>query len=805
MKNWFEKTLQVIHAAKKDRWAFKSVFFNAGRRSASVYKRSLSQEPIKEWVELAIFFFFLATSLFLGDGKQPFVDVWWALGILMMYGVRYYQRGRLDLRPLPRPIGLVWSVLILYYVILTPFSDSAGYSITATIRLIEAYLAYLLFYTISSEKTINLFVKGLLFAGVVATLASFVFLLFPTLASFLPPMNLLYATYGHNHLADLLLPIFPLLIAQFQHKQSKLLWFLLILFTVGILLTFARGAWILLVFYLLFLVWRSKNKTVRRVGLFVATIIVATFLLVQKPSLLADGRWEYWRQSIEAIKERPIFGSGPGTFYLQSKRLQAAPSSYSWFTHSFPLETMVEVGLVGLLLLFVLLYLVFRRVSTSPLFWGAVLVFMYSFYEFALDFAAMWLLVWAALGALIKHNVQKPAHSKIVIGALAVLALFYVLNIGSLGASVLGNKMFAFFLAPHDTNTTEEFLEEQKGNQADIKDTAVAIITFFHKKNPETVNATADWIILTQQRSKAPELYEKALSFDPRNHQAYVSLGRVYKGQNSVEAEIETYKRLFRLSDTSGETVRQVQERLQEMGQDLYEKQEYTLSFKAYDLLLDLNPFSNEVFLKEYPVLRLSEKLIQQGKRVEATRLLESYLLLWRDSKIKHYFVQSRAAEKVWGLYAQLLGEEDNAGDYTKAIEFFPPTQFDDIKDERAYRNLSALLVQSGNIVKAEALWRACVRNLTPAWCAVLFTHKDISATWEKEARVKQGAGDNSKQIKSLRLALFADPWRGDLYITLERMFMSAKQTDAARELEKTCLIVFSGQLWCRDIYTNHK
>lgn len=43
----FEEILRVIRATKKDRWAFKSVSFNAGRRSASVYKRSLSQRSVK--------------------------------------------------------------------------------------------------------------------------------------------------------------------------------------------------------------------------------------------------------------------------------------------------------------------------------------------------------------------------------------------------------------------------------------------------------------------------------------------------------------------------------------------------------------------------------------------------------------------------------------------------------------------------------------------------------------------------------------------------------------------------------------
>ena len=125
---------------------------------------------IKKQAVITVFFLFLIISLFLGDGKQPFVDVWWALGILMMYGVRYYQHSKLDLRPLPRTIGFAWIALILYYIIRTPFSDSAGYSITATVRLLEAYLVYVMFFTISSEKTIALFTKGLLFVAVIATL-----------------------------------------------------------------------------------------------------------------------------------------------------------------------------------------------------------------------------------------------------------------------------------------------------------------------------------------------------------------------------------------------------------------------------------------------------------------------------------------------------------------------------------------------------------------------------------------------------------------------------------------------------------
>ncbi|MBI4065123.1 O-antigen ligase family protein [Candidatus Gottesmanbacteria bacterium] len=485
----------------------------------------------RENTGLSIFFFFLTTSLFLGDGKQPFVDAWWALGILMMYGIRYYQRGKLDLRPLPRSIGYAWISLILYYIILIPFSDSAGYSITATIRLIEAYLVYVMFATISFEKTITLFTKGLLFVGVVATLASFVFLLAPSWTSFLPPMNLLYATYGHNHLADLLLFVFPVAIGVVEKKRTVVSVGLLALFTIGMLLTFARGAWILLVFYLLFLVWRSKNVIARKVGLFVAAVIITTFLLVsfagiptQKPSLLADGRWEYWRQAVEAIKERPLFGSGPGTFYLQSKRLQEAPASFSWFVHSFPLQLAVETGAVGFLIFAFLFYSLLRRIkTTSPLLTGAALVFAYGFYEFTLDYTVMWLLVLAALGALTEHRALASFRVRLntisVAPALGVLILFYLSSVGSLGASILGYPKLAFLFAPHDENAVKVFLGKQKKKEVSEAGSYIPMITFYHRRHPDILMRFAQNYNDAQNTMAAREYYELAKYRDPYNEE----------------------------------------------------------------------------------------------------------------------------------------------------------------------------------------------------------------------------------------------------------------------------------------------
>lgn len=399
---------------------------------------------IKKQTVVTVFFLFLIVSLFLGDGKQPQVDVFWALGVLMLYAVHYYQEGKLVLRALPRSITVTWAALILYYIVRTLFSDSVGFSVTATVRILEAYLLYILFYTISSERMVGFFEKCLIVVGAVAIIASWVFIAFPSLAGFLPLMNLLYASYGHNHLADLLLPIFPLIIAQIQYKPSKLSWFLLLFYTAGMILTFARGAWIVLIGYFIYVFLYSRGEIFTRykrailivlfsfVCLFIGTSLYSrqfsdatkptNWLMRQliKPSFADDGRLKYWKQAVLAIRERPWFGGGPGTFYLQSKRLQEAPASFSWFAHSFPLQSFVELGILGALPLFVLISLHIHeavkiiheratRVNESrgfvlSLAWGVLLSFLYSFYEFNLDYLVLWLLFWVACGLVIGYK-----------------------------------------------------------------------------------------------------------------------------------------------------------------------------------------------------------------------------------------------------------------------------------------------------------------------------------------------------------------------------------------------------------------
>jgi len=337
---------------------------------------------------------------------------------------------------------LLWAAVFAAYAVSTVFSDSIGYSISSVVRLCMGFLVYCLFYSLSSSKISHIFTIGtVVFAGLAAVVAA-AYTLFPSLAGGLPSMNLLYASYGHNQLAGLLLFGIPLVIGEVTPIPSWCKKALFVLFLSGMVFSFARGAWILLATYFAFLL-----ITKRLVGKFntsivilfigaVAGLLVTMFLLAPrfadnppimnndwfykqtiKPPIY-ESRIQYWLQALRAIRERPIFGSGPGTFYLQSKRLQNAPLSYSWFAHSFPLEILVELGVLGAIPMFFLLFHHGKKIIRgfragsdgqdtrygAPLALGAGLTLAYSVYEYNMNYLVVWLLFWATLGVVSRRK-----------------------------------------------------------------------------------------------------------------------------------------------------------------------------------------------------------------------------------------------------------------------------------------------------------------------------------------------------------------------------------------------------------------
>ncbi len=481
-----------------------------------------------------ILFLSLCVSLFLGDGSQAAVEVFFAITLVLLYGLLFV--GKIDIIAPSKAVTTAWIGLIVYACLRGAVSDSVALSLSWVVRLAEGYLTFLLFRSISrdawgSDSAVKFFV----FVGVFAGLVSLVLLIFPGFSRFLPQINLLYATYGHNYVAALLLFVLPIFAFHVLSRPTTQRIAAYFTWCAVIVLTFSRGAWLLSLGFLLLLIWHHRFAGRRSLpfvisglifvlaGLTVFSISVGFFRApglsiterlheqVIKSPPWEDGRLGYWKSAIAGFTRSPFVGSGPGTFALISKDAPSGTDKSIW-AHSFPLQILAEMGFVGAALLFVLMWLVFREnllvvLRRRPramlgedaiawgLFCGSALLLLYSFYEAVFDFLTMWLLFWAVLGTINAVNAQAASHhprrAPLVVALLVLLALFYV--------TYWAHTALKFY-EPHSAITLITALPNER-NTRDHLDSAprdcasppwqTPAIMFMYKRDPDVLAALA--------------------------------------------------------------------------------------------------------------------------------------------------------------------------------------------------------------------------------------------------------------------------------------------------------------------------
>jgi hypothetical protein len=218
-----------------------------------------------------------------------------------------------------------------------------------------------------------------------------------------------------------------------------------------------------------------------------------------------DSRLNYWDQAWLSIKSRPIFGSGPGTFYLTTKKFLKTSAASSWYAHNFALETLSESGVIGLLGLTLIvgypLAVIVRSLGLLQkdnyiyiaLWQGLLLVLIYSFFEMILNFLVIWLLFWAVLGFLYRRSInlqkldnQKQSTNFLIVIFCICLIIYYLTAIGATLFDLMNkNSKTSFILQPYAENRAITYITEGIKNKTFTWGTTEKMIIFFHKKNPE--------------------------------------------------------------------------------------------------------------------------------------------------------------------------------------------------------------------------------------------------------------------------------------------------------------------------------
>jgi len=217
-------------------------------------------------------------------------------------------------------------------------------------------------------------------------------------------------------------------------KQLTLTAAALMLICTGIVLTRTRAAWIAGFFaYAMMSVFVAKGK--RRALLAVIPLLLVAIILIPRFGLgerlwsLADTqslpvrfRAEVWRATLEACRDRPITGWGPGTYSKTLSRyrhfmpvLAVAPEKTSFthlaHAHNEFLQVFCELGIVGLLAFVILLwsclkhsYACLKRDSASPvdfgLWVGTGAILIDALFSSSLRMGIGYVYLWVCLGVM---------------------------------------------------------------------------------------------------------------------------------------------------------------------------------------------------------------------------------------------------------------------------------------------------------------------------------------------------------------------------------------------------------------------
>lgn len=464
------------------------------------------------------FFLVLFYGLFLGDGMQSLIEPYITGSILVLFVGLWLQKKSLVLPD--HKVHIAWILVLLAQVLLTAFSKSIGYSISDSVRVFIGYLTFILFLNLGSARSLVSFQRLLIFFISITSVVGLILLVIPTLAQSLPPTNLLFAFYGHNHLAVLLLFVVPYAVDKYLEKRTWQQFVYVVFIFVSLVLTFSRGVWCIVAFYLIFKFWlfNKSNKSIPR-SLFVilACLLVGSFTywIVSKGSLgenipyhirpqilkssPLEHRIPYWEQAVKSFISHPLTGSGPGTFYLESLRLQSQPNLHSYYAHSYPLQILSEIGIVGFSAFCFLFFMIAKKLyyisklkkrsdATQSVLLGLTLVFLYSFVDFGFNFFIVWVLFWAIVGIFYgsQSDMTSIIHPKLrlIPGVVFVgLFVYFGLTIGSLIAG--NNHTFAFDIAPFNKDKALDILEKKNINNEMIPDTTLSTLRFFYAEDPE--------------------------------------------------------------------------------------------------------------------------------------------------------------------------------------------------------------------------------------------------------------------------------------------------------------------------------
>lgn len=453
-------------------------------------------------------------SLLLPRNLSGLEEVFWSTGLILL-GI-HTLRKRAFHTAVPRRLIIPFFAYIIVAAVSSLVSRSPALSVFSMVRLLTGFTACLLAGTggthaeAKSERSLTMLGRF----AILLSLGSIGIQFIP-----LPPYNSLTALNGHYPLAYLLVFLLPLVF----YPGRKVAYLDALLFVAGLLVSAARGAWIILTIYTFRM---SKSALQIASGFLLLCVLSLMFWLSllpfdQKQALLHaypplryvlknsdDGlRAEYVRQTLESVRISPLLGNGPGTFELVSRAYQTAPGRFSSYPHSYPLQILSDTGVLGVItasLLFLNVVMLVRFMS--PLSVSVTLTLLYSVFEGNLHTYSYWMLLWIIIGTLyvsrVRRRTERPAMLAVPLLALCIFTASFT---ASVFLEARGHRTLSVAVAAYRKSSVLNALKTHLPDQR--------MVSRWYPMDPDVLTAAGR--------------HTDALRYDPRNiaiRQAYLTV-----------------------------------------------------------------------------------------------------------------------------------------------------------------------------------------------------------------------------------------------------------------------------------------
>lgn len=336
-----------------------------------------------------------------------------------------------------------------------------------------------------------------------------------------------------------------------------------------------------------------------------------------KSSLFQEARFVIWGMTLEGIKEKPIFGWGPESFfYLYNKHYNPKMYKSKVFfdrAHNMILDISVESGIVGLsfyILIFLFSFYVIlkliRKKQKNSLFYIAILttLFAYSIQNLTLfDNLTSFVLFFIILGYLNFENQNKQENqpqqkinpkfkdylskqiTTFIILSIPLIFLIYFLNIKPLLAAYYTvsaykapniNEGFYLFKKAINLKTFGNYeiavaankyffqiFQNGAGDQQTLKiknefeNFLIKTLTENSKNNPKDFKnllALSEIYGYKKEYKKSLEILDKILKLSPKQQRTYNKIAETYIKQSKYDKAIDTLKSAIKIQPLNKQT-----------------------------------------------------------------------------------------------------------------------------------------------------------------------------------------------------------------------------------------------------------